>query len=191
MELGKQIKKHRTDKKLSQEQLAERIFVSRQTISNWENDKNYPDIKSLLLLSEVFEVSLDDLVKGDLEEMKNQINNEDISKFRKLCNILTVCFALIILTFVPLIKLLGAIGGIIWVAEYTITLLFSFRAERFKKQHNIQTYREIVAFMNGKNISETEKIQETAKRPYQKILLAIGAGLVTLIVFAIMFYIMY
>lgn len=48
MEIGKQIKKYRTDIKLSQEALAERIFVSRQTISNWENDKNYPDMKSLL-----------------------------------------------------------------------------------------------------------------------------------------------
>lgn len=78
MELGKQIKKYRTDKQLSQEQLAERIFVSRQTISNWENNRNYPDIKSLLLLSEIFEVSLDNLIKGDLEKMKKQINNEDI-----------------------------------------------------------------------------------------------------------------
>ncbi|MDE5770960.1 MAG: helix-turn-helix domain-containing protein [Ruminococcus sp.] len=191
MELGKQIKKYRNNISLSQEQLAERIFVSRQTISNWENDKNYPDIKSLLLLSEVFEVSLDDLVKGDLEEMKNQINDKDISKFRKLSNILAVCFALIILTFVPLIKLLEVIGVIIWVAEYAITLFFSFKAEHFKKQHNIQTYREITAFMNGENIDNIKKIQETAKRPYQKIFCAVGAGFVTLIVLVIMFYIMY
>ncbi len=191
MELGKQIKKYRNNISLSQEQLAERIFVSRQTISNWENDKNYPDIKSLLLLSEVFEVSLDDLVKGDLEEMKNQINDEDISKFKKLSNVLTVCFALIILTFVPLIKLLGVIGGIIWFAEYAVTLFFSFKTENLKKQHDIQTYREITAFMNGESIDNIKKIQETAKRPYQKILCAFGAGFVTLIVLAIMFYIMH
>ena len=59
MELGKQIKKYRTEASLSQEELAAKIFVSRQTISNWENDKNYPDIKSLVLMSEVFRVSLD------------------------------------------------------------------------------------------------------------------------------------
>lgn len=191
MELGKQIKKYRNNISLSQEQLAERIFVSRQTISNWENDKNYPDIKSLLLLSEVFEVSLDDLVKGDLEEMKNQINDEDISKFRKLSNILTVCFALIILTFVPLIRLLGAIGGIIWVAEYAVTLFFSFRTENFKKQHDIQTYREITAFMNGESIDNIGKVQETAKRPYQKVLLAVGMGFVAFVVCAIMGIILY
>ena len=52
MELGKQIKKHRQEVQLSQEELAERVYVSRQTISNWENDKSYPDVNSLVLLSE-------------------------------------------------------------------------------------------------------------------------------------------
>lgn len=63
MELSKQIKKYRTEANLSQEELADKIYVSRQTISNWENGKNYPDIKSLVLMSEVFQVSLDNLVK--------------------------------------------------------------------------------------------------------------------------------
>ena len=73
MELSKQIKKYRTETNLSQEELADKIYVSRQTISNWENEKNYPDIKSLVLMSEVFQVSLDNLVKGDLERMKKEI----------------------------------------------------------------------------------------------------------------------
>ncbi len=55
----------------------EKVFVSRQSVSNWENDKTYPDIKSLLLLSEVFQVSLDQLVKGDLEIMKKEINTQE------------------------------------------------------------------------------------------------------------------
>lgn len=59
MELSKQIRKYRTESNLSQEELADKVFVSRQTISNWENDKNYPDIKSLVLMSEIFQVSLD------------------------------------------------------------------------------------------------------------------------------------
>ena len=73
MELSKQIKKYRTEANLSQEELADKIYVSRQTISNWENEKNYPDIKSLVLMSEVFQVSLDNLIKGDLERMKKEI----------------------------------------------------------------------------------------------------------------------
>ena len=48
MELGNQIKKYRSELQISQEQLADRIYVSRQTISNWENEKSYPDVNSLI-----------------------------------------------------------------------------------------------------------------------------------------------
>ena len=63
MELGNQIKKYRSELQISQEQLADRIYVSRQTISNWENEKSYPDVNSLVLLSEVFQTSIDKLIK--------------------------------------------------------------------------------------------------------------------------------
>ena len=49
MELNEQIKKYRTEMNLSQEELAEKIYVTRQSVSNWENGKTYPDIHSLLL----------------------------------------------------------------------------------------------------------------------------------------------
>ena len=67
MEISNQIKNRRTAAGISQEELAERIFISRQTLSNWETGKTYPDINSLLRLSEVFHVSLDELVKGDIK----------------------------------------------------------------------------------------------------------------------------
>ena len=73
MELGNQIKKYRSELQLSQDQLAEHIYVSRQTISNWENEKSYPDVNSLVLLSEVFKTSIDNLIKGDIENMKEKI----------------------------------------------------------------------------------------------------------------------
>ena len=81
MEFGKQIKKLRQEAQLSQEELAERIYVSRQTISNWENDKSYPDVNSLVLLSEIFQISLDNLIKGDIEVMKDVIQKEEIVAF--------------------------------------------------------------------------------------------------------------
>lgn len=58
---------------LSQEELAEKVYVTRQTISNWENSKSYPDIHSLLLLGSVFNISLDQLIKGDIDIMKKEI----------------------------------------------------------------------------------------------------------------------
>jgi len=72
MELGNQIREHRKAMHLSQDDLAEKILVARQTVSNWENGKNYPDIQSLLLLSELFQITLDQLVKGDIEVTKEE-----------------------------------------------------------------------------------------------------------------------
>lgn len=67
MELGSHIKEHRKELGLSKDDLAERIYVSRQTISNWECGRTYPDVQSLLLLSNVFGVTVDSLIKGDVE----------------------------------------------------------------------------------------------------------------------------
>ena len=58
MEIGSQIRRHRTEHGLSQDDLATKIYVSRQTISSWENDKTYPDVESLLLLSVLFDVTV-------------------------------------------------------------------------------------------------------------------------------------
>ena len=78
MEIGNQIKLHRAALNLSQEELAEQVYVTRQTLSNWENGKTYPDINSLLRLSGVFGVTLDELVKGmkwKIEERYDCIHN--------------------------------------------------------------------------------------------------------------------
>ncbi|MEC5378974.1 helix-turn-helix transcriptional regulator, partial [Staphylococcus hominis] len=64
MDIGQQIRKYRERDEYSQEYLAEKLYVSRQTISNWENEKSYPDIHNLLVMCELFDISLDDLVRG-------------------------------------------------------------------------------------------------------------------------------
>lgn len=90
MELSIQIKKYRTELHLSQEELAEKVYVTRQTISNWENEKSYPDIHSLLLLSSLFNASLDQLIKGDIEKMKEIISEQEIKKFNYYGSIYTL-----------------------------------------------------------------------------------------------------
>lgn len=66
MTLGQRIHELRTAAGLSQEQLAERLDVSRQAISKWELDTSAPDLDRLVLLGQLFGVSLDQLVKGTL-----------------------------------------------------------------------------------------------------------------------------
>ena len=130
MEIGEQIKKYRTEMGLSQDRLAEKIFVSRQTISNWENNKNYPDVKSLLLLSCLFNVSLDMLVKGDLEKMKEEIKEEDIISFKKLSNIFTVFLAAMILLPIPLKMFVGNSGMVIWVLIAIGAIYYGVKVEK-------------------------------------------------------------
>lgn len=81
MEIGKKLKNAQIEAGLTQEKAAEKIDVSRQTISNWENEKSYPDIISVIALSDLYSVSLDELLKGDqkmaehLEESTNVVKS--------------------------------------------------------------------------------------------------------------------
>ena len=65
MELGEKLKEARTKAGLKQEELAQTIGVSRQTVSNWENNRSYPDIASVMKLSNLYGLSLDELLKED------------------------------------------------------------------------------------------------------------------------------
>lgn len=75
MEIGRKLKESRMKMELTQEYVAEQIGVSRQTISNWENNKSYPDIVSVIKMSDLYEVSLDYLLKGkEAATMSNYMN---------------------------------------------------------------------------------------------------------------------
>lgn len=176
MEIGSRIKARRSAAGLSQEELAEQVFVTRQTLSNWENNKTYPDINSLLRLSAVFKVSLDELVKGDIEKMKEQINAEDIRSFRRESRIFTVLIIIMVLSSVPLTLWDLWRGLAIWLCICAVALISSFRVERLKKKYDIHTYREIVAFSEGRRLDELQAAEEKGKRPYQKVLMVLGAA---------------
>ena len=81
MEIGKQLKEARMKSHLTQEKVSEKLNVSRQTISNWENEKCYPDIINIIELSNLYDITLDELIKGDekmiehLEESTNTVRS--------------------------------------------------------------------------------------------------------------------
>lgn len=182
MELHTQIKKYRTSLNLSQEELAEKVYVTRQTISNWENNKSYPDIHSLLLLSSTFNISLDQLIKGDVKIMKEEINKNDLKQFNRDGAIFTVLLILSMVATVPLTVFLGFYGLIITCLIWGISMLYALRIEKFKKKNDIQTYKEIISFTEGKRLDEIEKAYEYGKRPYQKLLLALASGAIAFII---------
>ena len=180
MELGKQIRRYRNERSFSQETLAEKVYVSRQTISNWENGKSYPDVNSLVLLSEAFEVSLDKLIKGDVENMKEQINREDQQIFNCLSVIYTVLLLAVAVTPLPLVEFLSYAGLGIWLALLGVALYVARLVEKKKKEMDVQTYKEIVAFMEGKSLNDIEKAREEGNIPYQISLWSLAVGAFTL-----------
>lgn len=101
MEIGSKLKKARNEKGITQEQAAELLGVSRQTVSNWENNKSYPDIVSVIKMSDIYSVSLDHLLKEEksmkqtyqefLEESTNTVKaKRDLGKMILLCSYFVV-----------------------------------------------------------------------------------------------------
>ena len=164
MELSKTIKRLRTEKGWSQETLAEKAYVSRQTISNWETEKNYPDVHSLLILSDLFGVSLDELIKGDVETMKNSIQNKDAVTYKRAqwCGVIGLILLMAVVT--PIYENFGTVGMVIGSllagALSVFTFLSFHKMETIKSEHDIQTQREILAFMNGETLDDIEKAKE-------------------------------
>lgn len=64
MNFGEQIKERRQELDLTQAEVAEKLFVTRQAVSNWEHDKTYPDLNMLVKISNVYQISLDSLLRG-------------------------------------------------------------------------------------------------------------------------------
>lgn len=70
MKLGPKLKEERLKMKLTQENIAEILNVSRQTISSWETGRSYPDLESLVALSDLYNISLDELLREDEDMVK-------------------------------------------------------------------------------------------------------------------------
>lgn len=186
MQIGNNIKRYRESLNLSQEELADKIFVTRQTISNWETNKNYPDIKSISLLCNLFDVSLDQFIEGDIKEMKKIISEKEMKNYNCISILFTIEMMIMVISAYPLLKFFKMAGVIIWSIIMIITLITSLKIEKIHKKYDIRTYKEIVTFTEGKSLSKNEIIEEKTKRPYQRILLTILSGVIVVIVFVLL-----
>lgn len=84
MEVGERLKLRRVELNLTQEYVAEVLGITRQTISNWENGRSYPDIERMIRLSDVYLLSLDELLKGDKKMVKHLQENTLVNHFLKV-----------------------------------------------------------------------------------------------------------
>lgn len=181
MELAGQIRRHRKELGLSQDELAARIYVSRQTVSNWETDRTYPDVQSLLLLSALFGTTVDELVKGDVEIMK-ETREQDMKRMNRLAWTMVACtVAAVVVT----------IGGVLYwdwgvaptavsgLSLFALGMSPAFEVERLKKKYDLLTYSELSTFEKGGEVDRTTPASLRARRhPVRTILTKTLAGAV-------------
>ena len=176
MELSRQLKTRREEQGLSQDEVAKAIFVSRQTISNWETDKTYPDVQSLLPLSQLYDTSIDELLRGDAGRIQ-QVVERDSRKMRLLS------YGMIGFSLLAFLFLLGfslawpepssfarmskgnIAGGVTFIVLYAIGFGMAIAIDRLKKKHDIVTYREIDRFLKGEIGEEPDSEGLARKHP--------------------------
>lgn len=112
MKFGEKLKAARLKADLTQEAVAKQIGVSRQSLSNWENDRTYPDLASVLKLSDLYGLSLDDLLREDMELRRRM--EEKRERVKQYCSLLHD-FAML---------LLGSTIWLAWVEKTTLGLIF-------------------------------------------------------------------
>ena len=173
MDISNQIKTRREAMGLSQEQLAEKLYVSRQTISNWERDKTYPDVQSLLMLSILFGTSIDTLVKGDVTVMEEAVERDRKRMGTRMLWLAVLMLALLAVAFALILS--PALTG--WrapgarrrrgcgVPAGDSGACCRNRPRAHQARERLVTYREILAVRNADRcFTATSAIVSTTRR---------------------------
>lgn len=141
MTFGNKLKKLRQDNNLTQDELAEKIYVTRTAISKWETDKGYPSIDSLKQLSDLFQISIDELISdADIENKRllDEVRSRKFYWYAVAClAAATLCSVIYYFTQVPylyIVSMTGAIGYIV------LGILSKPKYKRFEAKKMIVPY---------------------------------------------------
>jgi transcriptional regulator with XRE-family HTH domain len=121
MIVGQKIKEIRENAGLSQEQFAEKLAISRQAVSKWERGAALPDIENIMYISDLFNVSLDTIVKGD-EKMSKKIISD--SKNTKLMSKLFIGIMIVVAAIIAFITGFGGIVSLVFDPKAIIIIVF-------------------------------------------------------------------
>ena len=198
MEIDGRIRELRTAHGMSQDDLAARVYVSRQTISSWENNKTYPDVQSLPLLSEIFDATVDSLIKGDVKTM-NETIDRDIETMKRLSYVMLGFLLLMVAALIWVCFQTFAWG---WPLEQTaptfvlalvlwgVAMFAACWVDRIKKSHDLVTYGEILAYLKGEAVNrDTERGRRERMIPaWMKAVRTVGLTLLAMAVGAFLGY---
>ena len=146
MEISQRIKLERQTLKWTQEELADKIFVSKRTISNWETGRTVPDIESVLRLAKVFHVSLDDLLLEDSTVVNEIKRREEIVNLSWVYFIGPVLTAILLIVMMYSLPEMSNTGAVSFISAASLTNFFTLcvfkgkiaqlkvNEEKFKKE---------------------------------------------------------
>ena len=123
MTLGEKIRTARKQEGLSQEQLSEKLGISRSSVAKWETDKGIPDISNLIALTDVFGLSLDELIKEDTTVKKKIIADSSAKKW----HILVIMYLLAIVAYITYFAICHDILMIGFLIATLFMLFFELR----------------------------------------------------------------
>ncbi|AUW97416.1 helix-turn-helix domain-containing protein [Streptococcus pluranimalium] len=151
MKIGQHIYQLRTTQNLTQEELASKVYVTRQTVSNWERGYSYPDLQSITKLAHLFDLTVEQLLKDDLSQIERTLKMRTQDYFNTLASELTLAILWFIATTIALFYFFqvdGLIAALIVCSPWLI--LKASQVEKIKLHYNLETYQEISDFMAGK-----------------------------------------
>ena len=120
-----------------------------------------------------------------------QDKQSQIGKMNRYGKIYTKMLIVTAISAVPLFMWLGVWAFIPRGIIRALSMYFAVQVEKVKKDNDVQTYKEIVAFSEGKLLDDIQKQREIGKRPYQKIFLVIGSALITFVVCVLIGFLMH
>ncbi|MFT8666919.1 MAG: helix-turn-helix transcriptional regulator [Liquorilactobacillus ghanensis] len=154
MKFGDRLKNARTKMNLTQEQVANVFFITRQTISSWENEKTYPDIASLIKLSDYYHISLDTLLKEDTG-MREYLEKKEVKKnLRPIYSDITFVMILILLFLISggikFIKLSYLVTPLLLLIELFLGIIL-VRLKEFDKAYSLEIKYKWQKYTSGEN----------------------------------------
>ena len=196
MKFGENLKLIRKKKKMSQEQLAEKVNVSRQSVSKWENGEAYPEMNNILELCKIFNCKLNDLVHTDMSDISSldeqivmsvvKFNEKKQKQMKSLSNVIEMIGkigSIVLMVAIPFILL------VMILVPYVITNVdiseneIAFKTDKIKiiDKNKIEIHDVIVGEFDG-DISENEVIKMFLNNSNFKIISYIEVGLIFLLV---------
>lgn len=164
MELARRIKEHRARLGMSQADLARALFVTRQTISNWETSRTYPDAQSLLLMSSLFGVSVDSLLKDDSQEMREALAAGS-RKMNRLGAVMAA-FGLACAAWVVVGIALDWDTALIAVpaaALFAPAMCAAFLVDKMRHDNQLFAYQSVLAFLAGEDPDVSNRYNQRAR----------------------------